>query len=81
MASGALMQAVDETPVKVRDMVRASHLAVGILSAFLSLAGILLPLAIWKGGVDEKLTVQQKLLDRLEDKMDRLTDAVQRRQP
>jgi hypothetical protein len=67
----------DDSPIRVGEAVRASHIVVAFFSAALGITGALLPLAVWKGGVDTRLSVMKEQLDRMDAKLDRLTESAQ----
>lgn len=66
---------IEEAPVKVRDVVKLSHLAVAVLTAVISIGGIVIPLAVWKGGVDVQLQQVHEQLNRMDSKLDRITES------
>ena len=72
------MQTLDETPVRVRDAVRLSHLAIAIVVAVVTvigtLSGLALPLAAWKGSVDVQLTTLHDQLEKMDRKLDRMAE-------
>jgi len=70
------MPALEEAPLRVKDAIKASHLAVALFSLLFGAASIAMPLAVWKGSTDQKLDSLQKQVDRLENTIDGLTAAI-----
>jgi len=68
--------AIEDSPLRVKDAIRASHLVVGLFAMLFGAASIAMPLAVWKGSTDQKLDSLQKQVDRLQDTIDGLTAAI-----
>lgn len=73
------MNTMEQTPIRVRDAITATHLVVALFAAFMTAAVMLLSLASWKGRVDTQLDYVRQQMDKMDVKLDRLNESVKER--